>query len=209
MNPFATSHKLLKFTRTWRTRRVFAFGPLVAASLVGLSSCATPYAPYASDDAAKLRIRLTGNSVVATMTPYLQPINGGQCGPRIAVPGLAEPMTESQLQRQEMAGRAVRPTNPRADMHDSTDPSRIDSAELRLAPGRYALSMLGTYGGSYCVVGGTLEVAANRQCDMDFSFTAGQCVATVRRLEAPLGPQGRLQWTRYGFEPGQPCKNQS
>jgi hypothetical protein len=69
--------------------------------------------------------------------------------------------------------------------------------------------MLGTYGNSHCLVGGTLEVAATRQYDMDLSFTAGKCAATARRLEAPLGPPARLQWAGHVFEPIQSCPKKS
>jgi hypothetical protein len=180
-----------------------------AAALMGISSCATPYTPYAGDDAGRLRLRLAPNSGFGAMTAYLHAVNGGQCGPRIAVPGLAEPLSEGQVQRQESSGRGAPAIYPRADMHDSSDPSRTGSVELRLSPAVYALTMVGTRGGSHCVVGGTLEVSAKRQYDMDFSFTAGQCIATVRRLEAPLGPQARLQWARHVFEPNQLCTKKS
>jgi hypothetical protein len=207
MNPFATSHKLLRFTRTWRVARVFGLGPLAAASLIGLSSCATPYAPYAGDDAAKLRIRLAPKSGYGGVHSFLQSVSGGQCGKRIAVPLLSEPPVDIELRRPETGGRTLPSDYPRADMHDSAHPARTDSAELRLSPGVYALSLVGGYQTSQCLLAGTLQLAPSRQYDLDFSFSAGQCVATVRRLEAPQGPDARLQWSRYLFEPSTPCKD--
>jgi hypothetical protein len=184
-----------------------AFARLTSAATValGLSSCATPFAPYAGEDAGRLRLRLATDAVFVRVTPYLQSVTGGQCGPRIVVPSLEPPRTDTIARREDAAGRGLPSAYPRADMHDSTDPSRTDAAELRLAAGRYMVTMLGNYAGVSCILAGTLDVAARQQYDMDFTFAPGKCLSTLRRLEAPLGPQGRLQWTRQAFEAPQPC----
>jgi hypothetical protein len=196
-----TKHYLCKTEP--RVKTLFA----LAVLLFGLVSCATPFVPYAGENAGKVRVRMLNDGPFVQIVPVFQQVVAGQCGARTVVPTLRPPMPTVGLQREPVAGRepTAPVTSPRVDMHESTDALNTKIAELRLPAGRYLVTLFGVLGMSNCSSSGMLEVVTGEQYDMDFSVGIATCVSTLRRLEKPTQANGRPWWKPQSFEPAQSC----
>ena len=182
---------------------------LAAAATLLLLGCAAPYVPHAGDDAAKLRLRLgVGPAWLGTLTSNLRPVVDGRCGEPVRVPQLATytpPSTAGGPARGPTANDpAAAYQYPRAGMHESPEPTRSDVAELRLAPGRFMVTMIGALGPRHCRLVTVLDLEAGRQygADLRLDEMPGQCTLRSTRLETQ---DGTPRWQRYARVPADVC----
>ena len=177
----------------------------ILCALLALAGCAAPYQPYVSENAGKVRIKLANGSNFSSVAGNLRTSVNGQCGEPVRLPQLFPYFGAPVVQKYPRPGSDAANTYPRAQMFGASDPTRSDSAELQLAPGRYLFSFFAGIGLSNCGLGAFIDLDPKRQYEIEFRFdtTARQCLISATRLDES---EGRAEWRKYEFLSGEACK---
>ena len=183
--------------------RVRLFTPLCA--LLALAGCAAPYQPFVSETSGKVRIKLANGAIFSSVAGNLRTSVNGQCGEPVRLPQLFPYFGAPVIQKYPRPGSDPANTYPRAEMFGASDPTRSDSAELQLAPGRYLFSFFAGIGLSNCGLGAFIDLDPKRQYEIEFRFDTStrQCLINATRLDER---EGRMEWRQYAFLNGEACK---
>ena len=173
-------------------------------TLLYLAGCAAPYKPYLSDTAGKVRIKLANGAIFSSVAGNLRSTVNGQCGEPLRLPQLFPYLGPPPALKYSQSRPDPNGAYPRADMQGSSEPTRTDSAELQLAPGRYLFSFFAGIGLSNCGLAAFIDVDPRRQYEIEFRFdvNARQCLVSATRLDES---EGHMVWRKYEFRSGEAC----
>ena len=173
-------------------------------TLLYLAGCAAPYKPYLSDTAGKVRIKLANGAIFSSVAGNLRSTVNGQCGEPVRLPQLFPYVGPPPALKYSQSRPDPNGAYPRADMQGSSEPTRTDSAELQLAPGRYLFSFFAGIGLSNCGLAAFIDVDPRRQYEIEFRFdvNARQCLVSATRLDES---EGHMVWRKYEFRSGEAC----
>ena len=173
-------------------------------TLLYLAGCAAPYKPYLSDTAGKVRIKLANGAIFSSVAGNLRSTVNGQCGEPVRLPQLFPYVGPPPALKYSQSRPDPNGAYPRADMQGSSEPTRTDSAELQLAPGRYLFSFFAGIGLSNCGLAAFIDVDPRRQYEIEFRFdvNARQCLVSATRLDEG---EGHMVWRKYEFRSGEAC----